>query len=95
MHATASVPTKNFRWLALLGVTLIIHVLIVAVLIFIATRQVEFIDGQIFLMVALFCLPAVWSVFILLKFRSFAERIVGIIAAVSSLLWLFGIIDLF
>jgi len=77
----------------LLGGTVAVHLLVVVLLIIIAMQQIGFDGGQVAVPVAILCLPAVWSVFILWKFRSFAERLVGIVAAVSSLLELSDMID--
>jgi len=86
MDNKTPVPVRSLRWLALLGGTVAVHLLVVALLIFVAMQQIGFVGGQVVLLVAILCLPAAWSVFILWKFKSFAERLVGIITAASSLL---------
>ena len=83
MDTTNPVPKPSLRWLALLGGTIGVHLFVVLVLVFMAFQQVSF--GWVVTTV-IFCLPAAWSVFILWKFRGFAERVVGVIAAISSLL---------
>jgi len=96
MDTNNPVPKTSFRWLALLGGTVGVHLFVVVAFILMAVLQVTFDGGQVVFLIAIMCLPAAWSVFILWKFRRFAERVVGIIAAVSSLLelsdmtnWLF------
>ena len=93
MDTNNPVPKTSFRWLALLGGTIGIHLLVVASLYFMAAWQVAFYGGQDVFLIAIMCLPAAWSVFILWKFRRFAERVVGIIAAISSLLELSDMIN--
>ena len=72
---------------------MMVHLLVCVILAILAVKQIEFIDGQKWVLAAIFCLPAMWSVFILWKFRSIAERVVGVIAAISSLLWLLDMIN--
>jgi hypothetical protein len=86
MDTNNPIPKTSFRWLALLGGTVGVHLLVVAALVFVTVLQVAFDGGQDVFLIAIMCLPAAWSVFILWKFRRFAERVVGIIAAISSLL---------
>src|ERR1700690_877342 len=86
MDSTNPVPKRSLRWLALLGGTVVVHLLVIAFLGFCAMQQIGFDGGQVVFPIAIICLPAAWSIFILWKFRSFAERVVGVIAAISSLL---------
>ena len=86
MDTNDPVPKTSLRWLALLGGTVGVHLLVFVVLTLVAVLQVAFDDGQVVFLYAIMCLPAAWSIFILWKFRSRAERVVGIIAAISSLL---------
>jgi hypothetical protein len=86
MDTNNPVPKKSFRWLALLAGTVGIHLLVLVALSLMAVLKITFVDGQVVFLYAILCLPAAWSVLILWKFRSLAERVVGIIAAISSLL---------
>jgi len=83
MDSINPVPKPSLRWLALLAGTFGVHLFVIAMLGFIAFQQVSV--GWAGL-AAIFCLPAAWSVFILWKFRGFGERVVGVLAAISSLL---------
>ena len=93
MDTNNSVPKTSFRWLALLGGTIGVHLVVIATLFLVAALQVAFYGGQEVFLIAIMCLPAAWSVFILWKFRRFAERVVGIIAAISSLVELSDMIN--
>ena len=93
MDTNNSVPKTSFRWLALLGGTIGVHLLVIASLVFVAARQVAFHGGQDVFLIAITCLPAAWSVFILWKFKRFAERVIGVIAAISSLVWLSELVN--
>jgi hypothetical protein len=86
MDTNNPVPKTSLRWLALLGGTIGVHLLVIVAFMLVIVLQVPFHGGQDVFLIAIMCLPAAWSIFILWKFRRFAERVVGIIAAISSLL---------
>ena len=89
MDISNSVPRRRFSWLILLAGTVGVYLLASVIFAFMAEQQMAFDGSQVLLPVAVSCLPAAWSVFILWKFRGFAERVVGIISAIPSLFLLY------
>ncbi|MFN7139038.1 MAG: hypothetical protein ACK4UN_06850 [Limisphaerales bacterium] len=84
-------PTNNrprAHWPRLLGGTFLVHILFPGSLVFLGTTGMGLESMGLAVLIAIYCLPAIWSVFILIKFRGFGERIVGGCSAVVSLLWL-------
>ena len=90
MTSSIPVPSRSYKWLGLLEVTLAIQLAIMLVIGFIGTRLIGFSDWEILWLVGLFCLPTVWAAISLWRFRSIAEKRVGYLAAVLSLYWLWA-----
>jgi hypothetical protein len=93
MTLNIPISTWRYRWLALLGCTLGIQLVIMVVMGVIGTRLIWFSDWEVLWLIGLFCLPAVWSAISIWRFRSIAERRVGYFAAVVSLYWLWAAVE--
>jgi hypothetical protein len=76
-------PAKRLRWLALLGGTVVVHSLVYALLLCGGTFENEWVFWVC--ATAILGLPTGWSLFILWRFRSVAERLVGFLSFISSL----------
>jgi hypothetical protein len=76
MTSNIPISARRYRWLALLGCTLGIQLVIMVVMGVVATRLIGFSDWEVLWLIGLFCLPAVWSAISILGWHHYVERAV-------------------